>query len=118
LHVLLDKNVPYGTRHFLHKHKVETVDDRGWACIPNGDLIRTAEAAGFDVVITADQNIVYQQNLKERRIALVIIGSNIWPIVRSHAAEITSQVEAARPGSYVFIEMPIPRISRESPREQ
>jgi hypothetical protein len=108
--------VPYGTRHFLHKHKVETVEDRGWGRIPNGDLIRTAEAAGFDVVITADQNIVYQQNLKQRTIALVIFGSNIWPIVRSHAAEITAQVEAATPGSYAFIEMPIPPTSGQPPR--
>jgi hypothetical protein len=108
LRVLFDKNVPYGTRHFLNDHQVETVDDHGWARISNGELLKTAEAAGFEVVITADQNIVYQQTLEGRKISLVVLGSNIWPIVRSHEAVIREQVNAALPGSYEFIEMPLP----------
>jgi predicted nuclease of predicted toxin-antitoxin system len=108
LRVLFDKNVPYGARHFLSNHQVETVDDRGWARISNGELLQTAEAAGFEVVVTADQNIVYQQTLAGRKIALVILGSNIWPIVRHHEIAIREQVDAAVPGSYAFIEMPLP----------
>jgi hypothetical protein len=64
LRVLFDKNVPFGTRHFLSDHHVETVNDHGWAHISNGELLKTAETAGFDVVVTADQNIVYQQTLE------------------------------------------------------
>jgi predicted nuclease of predicted toxin-antitoxin system len=109
LRVLFDKNVPYGTRHFLSNHQVETVDDRGWARISNGELLQTAEAAGFEVVVTADQNIVYQQTLKGRKIALVVLGSNIWPIVRNYEITIREQVDAAVPGSYAFIEMLLPR---------
>jgi hypothetical protein len=108
LRVLFDKNVPYGTRHFLNDHQVETVDDRGWARISNGELLKTAEAAGFEVVVTADQNIVYQQSLQGRKIGLVVLGSNIWPIVRSHEAVIRERVNAAVSGSYAFIEMPLP----------
>jgi len=61
------------------------------------------------VLITSDQNIVYQQNLTGRRLALVVLGSNIWPIVRDHNATIATKVDAATPGSYDFIEMPLPR---------
>jgi hypothetical protein len=101
--------VPYGAREFLSKHLVETVDDRGWARITNGELLEAAEAAGFDLVVTADQNIVYQQSLAGRQLALVVLGSNIWPIVRNHQAAIREQVDAAVPGSYAFIDMPLPK---------
>lgn len=108
MRVLFDKSVPYGARQFLTDHQVETVDEHGWKRISNGELLNTAEGAGFEVVVTADQNIVYQQNLKGRNIALVVLGSNIWPIVRSYQDVIRKQVDAAVPGSYVFIEMPVP----------
>jgi len=114
LRVLFDKNVPYGTRYFLSNHQVETVDDHGWSRISNGELLETAEAAGFEVVITADQNIVYQQTLEGRKVALVVLGSNIWPIVRSHETAIRERVNAAVPGSYTFIEMPLPPKRRPS----
>jgi hypothetical protein len=103
LRVLFDKNVPYGTRNFLSNHRIETVDDHGWSRISNGELLKAAELAGFDVVLTADQNILYQQALAGRKIALVVFGSNIWPIVRNYEATIREQVEAAMPGSYAFI---------------
>jgi hypothetical protein len=67
-----------------------------------------AEAAGFDVMVKADQNIKYQQNLAGRKLALVVLGSNIWPIVRDHGAAIGDKVGSAAPGSYCFIEMPVP----------
>jgi len=108
LRVLFDKNVPYGTRHFLNQHQVETLEGHGWARIANGELLKAAEAAGFEVMVTADQNIVYQQSLQGRKIALVVLGSNIWPIVRNHETAIRVQVDTAEPGSYAFIEMPPP----------
>jgi hypothetical protein len=95
-------------RNFLSSHEIETVDDRGWARISNGELLEAAEAAGFEVVVTADQNIVYQQALRGRRISLVVLGSNIWPIVRDHETVIKESVSAAAPGSYAFIEMALP----------
>lgn len=108
MRVLFDKSVPYGARQFLTSHQVETVDEHGWERISNGELLNTAEGAGFQVVVTADQNIIYQQNLKGRDIALVVLGSNICPIVRGHEDEIRKRVDAAVAGSYTFIEMPVP----------
>lgn len=89
MRVLFDNNVPYGTRHFLRKHQVETVEERGWATISNGELLKSAELAGFEVIITADQNIIYQQSLRGRQISLIVLGSNIWPIVQNYEAEIS-----------------------------
>ncbi len=60
-------------------------------------------------MITSDQNIRYQQNLTGRKLALVVLGSNIWPIVRDHGATIAAKVDAVIPGSYDFVEMSIPQ---------
>jgi hypothetical protein len=76
--------------------------------LENGELLAAAETSAFEVIVTADQNIRYQQNLTGRRLALVVLGSNIWPIVRNHGRPIASAVDEATPGSYAFIEMPIP----------
>jgi hypothetical protein len=69
---------------------------------------KAAETYDFDVLVTADQNIRYQQNLQGRKLALVVLGSNIWPVVRTHEVSIMQAVDPATPGSYVFIEMPLP----------
>jgi hypothetical protein len=76
--------------------------------LENGELLRVAEAAAFDVLVTSDQNIRYQQNLRGRKLALVVLGSNIWPVVRGYAAEIAAAVLAAQPGSCEFVEMTVP----------
>jgi hypothetical protein len=109
LRILFDKNVPIGVRSFLLLHEVRTFVEMQWhPQLENGALLKAAEAAGFDVIVTSDQNIVHQQNLTARRLALVILGSNIWPIVRDHGETITAKVNAAKPGRYDFIEMPVP----------
>jgi hypothetical protein len=109
LRILFDKNVPVGVRRFLSGHEVRTFVAMQWhPQLENGELLKLAEAAGFDVMVTSDQNMVYQQNLTGRRLGLVVLGSNIWPIVREHGATIATSVEAAMLGSYDFIEMPLP----------
>jgi hypothetical protein len=109
LRILFDKNAPVGVRRFLLKHEVHTVVDLKWhPQLENGELLNAAEGAEFDVLVTSDQNIRYQQNLTGRRLSLVVLGSNIWPIVREHGETITTKVDAATPGSYDFIEMPLP----------
>jgi predicted nuclease of predicted toxin-antitoxin system len=81
LRILFDKNVPVGVRRFLFNHQVHTVVEMGWPDqLENGELLKVAEESGFDVLVTSDQNIRYQQNLAGRKLALVVLGSNIWPI--------------------------------------
>ena len=113
MRILFDNNVPVGVRRFLVEHDVRTVVEMGWpAQLENGELLKAAEAGAFDVLVTSDQNIRYQQKLTGRKLALVALGSNIWPIVRKHEAAIATAVNKAAPGSYHFIEMPLPRKPR------
>jgi hypothetical protein len=69
-------------------------------------LLTIAEREGFDVFLTSDKNIQYQQNLKSRRIAIVVLGNPQWPIVRQHVGLIVDAVNAAQPGSYSMIDIP------------
>jgi hypothetical protein len=115
LRVLFDKNVPVGVRGFLPNHAVHTFVEMQWPDqLGNGELLTMADQAGFDVMVTSDQNIRYQQNLSGRKLALVVLGSNIWPVVRQYGAAISARVDGASPGGYDFIEMPLPPRPRRS----
>ena len=76
MRILFDHNVPDPLRHALKGHEVETAYQRGWARLTNGDLLVAAEQAGFEVLITSDREIRYQQNLAGRKLALVLLGTN------------------------------------------
>jgi hypothetical protein len=77
--------------------------------LENGELLKAAETAAFDVIVMSDQNIRYQQNLTVRKLALVVLGSNIWPIVRNHRAMIAAKVEAATPEAMTSSKWPFRR---------
>lgn len=109
MRIVFDKNVPVGVRRFPSKHEVRTFEEMRWhPQLENGELLASAEAAGLDVMITAYQNIRHQQNLTDRKLALIVLGSNIWPIVREYQTAIAAYAGAATSGSYCFIEMPLP----------
>lgn len=117
MRIVFDKNVPIGVRRFLSPHYVRTFVEMQWhPQLENGQLLEAAEAAGFDVMITSDQNIRYQQNLTGRKLALLVLGSNIWPVVRNHGPAIAAKVESSRPGRFEFIEMPLPPKRRKDSR--
>ena len=109
MHILFDKNVPVGVRRFLTRHEVRTVVELSWSPqLENGELLKAAEESAYDVLVTCDQNIEYQQNLRGRKLALIVLGSNLWPIVCNYETLIAKTVEAASRGSYEFVEMPLP----------
>jgi hypothetical protein len=109
LRVLLYKNVPYPLRRHLTDWQVQTAEDEGWGQISNGELIGYAENAGYQVILTCDQNIQYQQNMAGRKISMVVLGSNVWPSVRKKTEEIAQALKRASPGSFEFIEIASPR---------
>src|SRR5262245_38496545 len=89
-------------------HTVNTAQSRGWDTLSNGELLSAAETAGFDVLMTTDRRIRYQQNLRDRRVALVVlIGSTKWSAVRQQTDRIAVAVSSAIPGSYYEIEIPL-----------
>jgi len=74
--------------------------------LKNGDLLQAAEAAAFDVVVTSDKGIRYQQNMAGRKIALVVLSQGRWGPVRQRLEQIAAAVDAATPGSYIEVELP------------
>lgn len=108
MRILFDQGTPVPIRRFLLGHTIRTAHQEGWATLTNGSLLRIAEDAGFELLLTTDNNLTYQQNLTSRKIALVVLSRNRWRSVQQKIPEIVAAVNAATPGSYVLIEIPIP----------
>lgn len=106
MRVLFDQGTPAPLREGLPLHAVETAHERGWATLRNGDLLQAAENAGFEVMITTDQNLQYQLNLAERRIAIVVLSTTSWPRIRMATEAVASAV--GRCATERFIEISIP----------
>jgi hypothetical protein len=105
MRVLFDHSTPGPLSRFLQGHAVTKAKDRGWDTLSNGDLLAATEDAGFDLLVTADKNIRYQQNLEERQIAVVVLSTPQWPVVRLHVEKVAAAINAATPGSYVEVEL-------------
>jgi hypothetical protein len=114
MRILLDEGVPVGMAMQLSGHDVHTAPELGWAGTKNGALIAAAEAAGFEVMVTGDKNIVYQNNLSGRRIAVVALSTNHWPTLQAHPNLIGAAVAGTGQGAYVTVKYPRPRLRRRS----
>ena len=104
--VLFDKNIPRGIRPHLVGHTVRTTEDEGWPGLENGDLLFAAEQAGFEIVLTADRRIRYQQNLAGRKMAIVVLDQQQWPKLRPHVQLVVDAVNSATAGSYIEVKIP------------
>jgi len=105
--ILFDNGTPAPLRHALKGHMVVEAFERGWDRLLNGQLIAAAEAAGFDVLLTTDKNMRYQQNLKGCRIAFVVIGNQQWPTLRRYVGRVVAAVNAATSGSFAEVDIPL-----------
>jgi hypothetical protein len=102
--VLLDENLPHLLRNNLGDHDVFTVRYKGWAGLKNGELLKTAEDDGFEVFITGDQTISYEQNLTGWRVAMVVLSSIDWYILKDNLPPILAALDNAMPGSFQQVE--------------
>src|SRR5882762_3235308 len=109
MRVLFDQAVPVPIRPYLVGHEVRTAAEESWDTLKNGELLTAAEKAGFDVLLTTDKNIRYQQNLSERKIAIIVLGQQQWPKLRPHVRLAVDAVNAATPGGYIEIVFPAER---------
>ena len=98
--VLLDENIDHRLRKHLGSHDVVTASFRGWDGLKNGKLLEAAEGEGFEVLVTGDQTLSYEQNLTHRQLAIVALSSVEWRIIREYLPAIISAVSAATPGSF------------------
>lgn len=107
--ILFDQGTPVPLRLYLLPNLVRTAAQQGWASLRNGDLLNAAEAAGFDLLLTTDRNLSYQQNLDRhlahRKIAIIALDLQQWPRLRPHAEEIAEAVNAATPGSFIELNL-------------
>jgi hypothetical protein len=99
MRILFDQGTPVPLRAVLTSHQVSTAFEMGWANLENGDLLRAAEEQ-FDVFITTDQNLRYQQNLAGRRLAILALPTTKWSEIRKHELEVAAAVDAIQSGEY------------------
>ena len=96
--VLLDEDLPVRLRHhFPEGVQVETVEYRGWKGLRNGALLGFA-AKAFDVFVTTDKNLQYQQNVAGRRLAILVLPTTSWPVIRTHVTQVVAAVNEVRAG--------------------
>ena len=103
--ILFDTNTPAGLGRALHQQQVSLAPRLGWERLRNGLLLDAAERAGFDVLLTCDQNYKYQQNMWGRKLAVVILSTNHWPTLKPFAGRIATAVEFARKGAITRVDL-------------
>ncbi len=111
MRVLVDNCVPLGITKFLTGYNVTDSVSVGLQDIVNGTLLQAAEGV-YDVLLTSDQNIVYQQNLTDRQLAIVAVDTDHWPTIQRDPHKIVQAVTAATPGSYQLVTYPKPPLQR------
>jgi hypothetical protein len=104
--ILFDQGTPAPLRRSLTAHVVNTAYEQGWSVVTNGDLIRLAEAEGYQLLITTDTNLRYQQNLQARSIAILVLSTTSWPRIKAAAAQVEEVVADLAPGEYRELTIP------------
>ncbi len=106
MRILFDQGTPAPLRHLLPNHEVFTAYECGWSTLNNGELLAAAEDQAFQVLVTTDTNLKYQQNLASRSIAIVVLSTTSWPRIRVAAQAVVAAVNAAARGTYVEVAIP------------
>ena len=98
--ILIDESLPRYLRRVLAGHEVQTVQEMGWGGVKNGPLLTLAES-NFDIFLTADKNLRYQQNLAERRLAVIVFPSNKLSVVKTLEDKLKSRIAQIQAGDYI-----------------
>jgi hypothetical protein len=105
MNILFDQGTPVPLRRHLREHTVTTTYEQGWSSLANGQLLTQAERAGIDLLITTDQNLRYQQNLRTRRIAILVLRSTSWPKIQQRIDAVQDAVQRAGVGTYEEVDI-------------
>jgi len=105
MQVLFDQGTPVPLRSYLPAHSVTTVFEKGWSTLQNGDLLRAAEREDFEVFVTTDQNLKYQQNLADYKIAVVVLPTTSWPVIEKSANQVADAIDGMKPGEYLEVRL-------------
>ena len=106
MRVLFDQGTPAPLRGYLSRHQISTAYELGWGSLKNGELLEHAENEGFEVLVTTDQNLKYQQNLSTRRIAVIVLNTTSWPRIQIALPKIVAIIDGSTSNDYVEIAVP------------
>ena len=101
--ILFDQGTPVPLRRYLTEHSVTTAYEEGWSNLSNGDLLKSAEGKGYQIFVTTDRNLRYQQNLSDRQIAIVVLLSTSWPKIRTQTDKVCGVINEIKLGDYAEI---------------
>ncbi len=101
--VLLDEQLPHRLRNHLGAHDVFTVDYMGWSGLKNGELLKVAEVEGFEVFLTGDKNLSYQQNLVSRRMAILVLSAIDFDVLKPNLSLIVAAIDNVEPGGFLMV---------------
>jgi predicted nuclease of predicted toxin-antitoxin system len=116
--LLFDQNTPLTLRRLLPEHSIRTAHDMGWSELTNGDLLAAGEAAGFEVLVTLDKRIRYQQNLEGRKIGIVVLPEQNRAVLEAGIDKVRTAIELAINGAYVEFDLPRSQLNRRPPPAQ
>jgi len=100
MRILFDQGTPVPLRRYLTNNEVDTVFERSWSKLPNGKLLDAAEQAAYEIFITTDQNLKYQQHLAARKISIIVLLSTSWPRIQKKIDEVKTAIVDSTSGSY------------------
>ena len=113
--IIFDHCTPWSLARHLKEHDVTSAKAKGWNKIKNGELLQLSVDAGYDVMITADQGIEYENNIAAHRIAVITLTSPRWPDVKKRIPEIKRALQNAKQGRAITVEIPTGKKSRKQP---
>ncbi len=100
MRILFDQGTPVPLRRHLVDHGVDTAAENGWSDLDNGDLIEMTERRGYEILVTTDQNLRYQQNFNDRSLSVVVLLSTAWPDIQLRTEENRATIDEIRPGEF------------------
>jgi hypothetical protein len=100
MRILFDQGTPVPLRRYLTSHVVDTAFERGWSALHNGALLDVAEQEGYDLLMTTDQNLRYQQRLADRQLSIIVLLSTSWPRIQSRIDTIQAAIANGVAGGY------------------
>ena len=103
--ILFDQGTPVPLRRHLHPHFVDTSAERDWSTLQNGQLLKQAESDGYDIFITTDKNLKYQQNLTGRMMRILVLSTTSWPRISKRIDQIRDALEHLDEGGYIEVEI-------------
>ena len=103
MRILFDQGTPVPLRKYLTEHSVTIAYEEGWSNLSNGDLLKSAEGKGYQIFVTTDRNLRYQQNLSDRQMAIVVFLSTSWPKIRTQTDKVCGVINEIKLGDYVEI---------------